>query len=40
MSHDLEALKPQAERVLYLAEKIYDIGQSDITEVLLVGQSV
>lgn len=40
LSHDLEVLKPQAERVLYLAEKIYDIGQSDITEVLLVGQSV
>lgn len=40
LSHDLEVLKPQAERVLRLAEKIYDIGQSDITEVLLVGQSV
>ncbi|MBX3170452.1 MAG: TolC family protein [Candidatus Eremiobacteraeota bacterium] len=39
-SHDLEVLKPQAERVLYLAERIYGIGQSDITEVLLVGQSV
>lgn len=40
LSHDLEVLKPQAERVLLLAERIYDIGQSDITEVLLVGQSV
>ncbi|MBS2037470.1 TolC family protein [bacterium] len=40
LSHDLEVLKPQADRVLYLAEKIYQIGQGDITEVLTVGQSV
>ena len=33
-------LKPQADRVLYLAEKIYQIGQGDMTEVLTVGQSV
>lgn len=38
--HDLEILRPQAERVLMLAEKIYEIGQGDITEVLVVGQSV
>ncbi len=40
LTHDLEVLKPQADRVLYLAEKIYQIGQGDMTEVLTVGQSV
>lgn len=40
LSHDLDILRPQADRVLFLAEKIYEIGQGDITEVLLVGQSV
>lgn len=40
MIHDLETLKPQSERVLFLAEKIYQLGQGDITEVLLAGQSV
>lgn len=37
---DLEVLRPQSERVLTLAEKIYEIGEGDITQVLLVGQSV
>lgn len=38
--HDLEILKPQSERVLHLAERIYEIGQGDISEVILAGQSV
>lgn len=40
LNHDLGILKPQADRVLMLAEKIYSIGQGDVTEVLLAGQSV
>jgi len=40
LTQDLEILKPQSERVLALAEKIYEIGEGDITQVLLVGQSV
>ena len=40
LSHDLEILRPQADQVLKLAEKIYEIGQGDVTDVLLAGQSV
>ena len=40
LSHDLEILRPQADQVLKLAEKIYEIGQGDMTDVLLAGQSV
>lgn len=40
LRHDQDVLRPQAERVLFLAEQIYELGQGDITEVLVVGQSV
>lgn len=40
LSHDLKILKPRAAQVLSLSEKIYELGQGDITEVLLAGQSV
>lgn len=38
--HDLQVLRPQADRVLDLAQKTYELGQGDITDVLLAGQSV
>ena len=37
---DLKVLEPQAARVMDLAEKIYELGQGDITELLVAGQSV
>jgi outer membrane protein, heavy metal efflux system len=40
LSQDLTVLRPQAELVLNLAEKIYELGQGDITEILVAGQSV
>ncbi len=40
VSHDLQVLQPQADRVLELAHKTYELGQGDITDVLLAGQSV
>ncbi|MCA9781316.1 MAG: TolC family protein [Candidatus Eremiobacteraeota bacterium] len=40
LHQDLGVLEPQAERVLSLAEKIYELGQGDITELLVAGQSV
>lgn len=40
MSHDLQVLGPKAERVLELAQKTYELGLGDITDVLLAGQSV
>ncbi len=38
--HDLALLQPQADQVLELAQKTFELGQGDITEVLLAGQSV
>ena len=40
LKQDLKVLRPQADRVMFLAERIYELGQGDITEILVAGQSV
>ena len=40
LKHDLVSLAPQAEQVLELAQKSFELGLGNLTEVLLAGQSV
>ena len=40
MKHDLGVLAPLAGQVLKLSELIYELGEGDITQVLVASQSV